>query len=666
MSIGNRFLRSRPAGALVLGGFVFAAVMAMRLAGLLQAFELNTHDWFLRLRSFATAGENRIVLIRIREEDIRRFGHPLSDELLTRVLTNLMRAEPRAVGIDLYRDTPVPRLASGTESSDSKTPAYRELGRTVAGEDRIVMVMKFGGDAEGGTPPPTFLKGTSQVGFSDFPVDPGETVRRSLLFLWDEETQHPSLSLQLALRYLREEGIVLERDPAFPNYVRLGQTTIPPFDANDGGYVRADDGGYQFLLDYRARTDSFPSFSLRELLDGDVPPEEIRDRIVIVGTTAPSVKDRFYWHRAESGDRVMYGIEVHAHATNQLLRFAHGDDRPIASMGESGEALWILCWALLGASLGLWNRSLRVNSLMALGGLGALFLIGFGFSRQSWWIPVMPPALAGLGSAGLTAAFVAVAERAERREVTGLFSRFVGPEVLREIWRQRDEFIGTAPSRRPQAQWLTLTVLMSDLEGFTPAAEKMDPYTVMTWVNEFATAMGDLIEQCHGVVDDYAGDGIKANFGFPVPRSTAEQIDSDAVNAVRCALAMGAKMERLNERWAERKLPTRRLRVGIFTGPAVAGVLGSESKLKYTSAGDTVNTAARLQDFEKDRFSSDVAESTWRVLIGDETLRRLGGAFRTEDLGLHSLRGKMRRIRIHRVLGTSSHVRDEPPEEVKL
>jgi adenylate cyclase len=262
------------------------------------------------------------------------------------------------------------------------------------------------------------------------------------------------------------------------------------------------------------------------------------------------------------------------------------------------------------------------------------------------------------------AAFMAVTERLERREVTGLFSRFVGPEVVSEIWRQRDQFLRDAPPRRPRAQWLTLTVLMSDLGSFTPAAEKMDPYAVMAWINEFASRMGDLIERHFGVVDDYAGDGIKANFGFPVPRSTAEQIDSDAVNAVRCALAMGEEMERLNEGWAQRRLPTRRLRVGIFTGPAVAGVLGSEKNLKYTSVGDTVNTAARLQDFDKDSFSSDPQESAWRVLIGEETFRRIGGGFRTKDLGLHSLRGKERRVRIYRVLGAGDQAGDEPPVEV--
>jgi adenylate cyclase len=660
VNAARRILRSRLAAALALGGFTFLAVMALRLAGLLQPLELSAFDRLLHVRSRATTEDSSIVLIRIREEEIRSLGHPLSDELLSQALAALMAAEPRAIGVDLYRDAPVPQRAPATGFTSSATPAYLELGKAVTETDRIVMVMKFSDEPGGGTPPPSFLHGTSRVGFSDFPLDPGETIRRGLLFLWDGDTQYLSFSFQLVLRYLREEGITLERDPLVPNHVRIGKTTIPPFHANDGGYVGADDGGYQFLLDYRCQTDSFPSFSMMQLIEGEIPPEEIRDKIAIVGTTAPSVKDRYHSRHAPREDRVMHGIEVHAHAVDQLLRFAEGEDRPIASTGELGEALWILCWSLLGTALGLWNRSLWVGSLTALGGMGFLFLSSFASFTQNWWIPVVPPALAGVGSAGLVAAYVAVAEHTERLELTRLFSRFLGQEVAKEIWRERDQFLGSDPHRRPRAQWVTLTVLMSDLEGFITTAEKMDPYALMEWVNEFTSGMGDLIERYHGVVDDYAGDGIKANFGFPVPRRTLEQIDADAVNAVRCALAMGAEMERLNEKWAKRELPSGRLRVGIFTGPAVAGVMGGEQSLKYTSVGDTVNTAARIESFDKDGFGADASGSAWRVLIGEETLHHLGGAFQTLDLGVHALRGKEREIGIYRVLGASKPAENEP------
>ena len=164
-------------------------------------------------------------------------------------------------------------------------------------------------------------------------------------------------------------------------------------------------------------------------------------------------------------------------------------------------------------------------------------------------------------------------------------------------------------------------------------------------------AMAELVEEHDGVVDDYAGDGIKANFGFPVPSAAEDAVSADARAAVHCALAMGVRMEALNQSWRERGLPTGRCRVGIFTGPAVVGCIGGTRSLKYTSVGDTVNTAARLEGFAKDDFLSEETGAAWRVLIGDETCRRVGDVFVVRSLGAHALKGKDAPVPIHRVLG---------------
>jgi adenylate cyclase len=259
--------------------------------------------------------------------------------------------------------------------------------------------------------------------------------------------------------------------------------------------------------------------------------------------------------------------------------------------------------------------------------------------------------LASGTAAGLVTAYRAFREHAERSEVTGLFSKFLRPEVAKAIWDQRDQFIG--PDDRPVAQRIVLTSLMSDLQGYTTASEAMDPEALMNWINDYMVVMADLVGDHGGVVDDYAGDGIKANFGFPIPSTGEDAIGTDAQNAVNCALAMGAAMDRLNEDWRTRGLPTGRVRVGIFTGPAVVGILGGRKSMKYTTVGDTVNTAARLESFAKDDFSSQTERSDWRILIGDTTMQYLGERLRTEDLGSHALKGKHETTRIYRVLGTS-------------
>jgi adenylate cyclase len=190
---------------------------------------------------------------------------------------------------------------------------------------------------------------------------------------------------------------------------------------------------------------------------------------------------------------------------------------------------------------------------------------------------------------------------------------------------------------------------MADLKGFTGTAEKMEPDLLMDWVNEYMGAMARLVEEHGGTVDDYAGDGIKANFGAPVPRSSEEEISRDACNAIECAIAMSEAMQELNRRWEKERRPTARMRIGIQTGTAVVGSLGSDERLKFTSVGDTVNTASRLESFEKEAFASQETIDPCRILIGEDTFRLVTGRFAIEALGEHSLPGKAEKISIYRV-----------------
>jgi adenylate cyclase len=651
-------LGSRPVAALWLSTIVFAAVMALRLAGSLEVPEVRAYDRFLRLRPPRPAtAVGPIVLIEITEDDIRELGHPICDDILARVVSQVLAADPRALGIDLYRDAPVPQPCGGYASDAPPPPHYTALGDAVTASDRVVMVMKFPDFDSPGTPPPAFLRGSHQVGFSDLPIDLVQdgSVRRGLLYLWSEEGAHVSFALQLALRYLRPEGIAIGPDPEDASMVRLGPTTIPPFRANDGGYVREDDGGYQFLLDYGDGPGAFPSYRLADVARGQVPDAALRDRVVILGSASISVQDHFYTPYSRAFDRaeLMRGIEIHGHAVSQLIRFARGESAPLASPSEAGEALWILAWAALGSAMGLWNRSAWITALGLLGGLAALFGGTQALLRSGIWFPLVAPALAGVSGAGLASVYLGVSERTRRRQVTDLFSRFLRPAVADEIWRQREAFLGDDGAGVPRARRVTLTTLISDLKGYTDASEQMGPEGLTAWINDYLNAMAELVEQHGGVVDDYAGDGIKANFGFPVAKESEAGIAQDAVHAVRCALAMGEEIARLNAGWRARGLAEGRVRVGIFTGPATLGAIGGRHSLKYTTVGDSINVAARLETFDKDSFAAEPADSTHRILIGEETERRLGGAFRTVDLGAHTLSGKREATRIFRVLGPS-------------
>ena len=175
----------------------------------------------------------------------------------------------------------------------------------------------------------------------------------------------------------------------------------------------------------------------------------------------------------------------------------------------------------------------------------------------------------------------------------------MAPEVAEVLWQQREQFLDGG---RPRSQKQIVTVMFTDLQGFTSVSEQLDPQVLMDWLNTYMDAIARTVMDHGGVVDDYFGDGVKVNFGVPVPRTSEEEIRQDALHAVRCALALEREMARINENMKARGLPNLRMRVGIYTGPVVAGTLGSAERMKYTTLGDTVNTAARLESYDKDLF----------------------------------------------------------------
>jgi adenylate cyclase len=164
------------------------------------------------------------------------------------------------------------------------------------------------------------------------------------------------------------------------------------------------------------------------------------------------------------------------------------------------------------------------------------------------------------------------------------------------------------------------------------------------------SAMAQVVMANHGVVEKYIGDSVMALFGAPLPRGTQDEIAEDARNAVRCALEMGKAMERLNLDWKERGLPTSPMRVGIHTGPLVAGSLGSAERQEYTVIGDSVNIASRLESFDKEGETMIIPRGICRILVSEATNSLLGEEFRTLPIGEINLKGKGQCVRIFCVL----------------
>ncbi|MCP4040014.1 MAG: CHASE2 domain-containing protein, partial [bacterium] len=361
MALLDLLPRARPRLAAVIALVVFAGLSLARMLGAFEVAELSLYDRDLRAAAQQAVEAPPITLVLIGEDDIHRHGHPLPDETLRVLIEIVLAAGPRALAIDLYRDIPVPPAPSGDPTVTSV--AYRRLGEAVTSDPRVVMISKFGGPEGLGIAPPEFLQGSSQVGFADLPLDADGVARRGLLYLWDDEAPVLSISMQLASRYLAAEGIHPGADPDDPEGMLLGATPMPALPANRGPYVRADNAGYQFLLDYRFGDRSFSSLSISEVLAGDFEPEAFRDRVVLLGTAAQSVKDSFPTpiHSVEAAPAT-YGVEVHAHAVDQLIRYGQGSSRPLDVAAAPVLYGSIALFAIVGAGLGIMGRALWLQA----------------------------------------------------------------------------------------------------------------------------------------------------------------------------------------------------------------------------------------------------------------------------------------------------------------
>ncbi len=615
---------------------VFAAVMFAHRRGHLQFLEFRAYDVFLRRTPLLQNGDP-IVLIELRETDIQNpdLDYPLTDQKLAELLEKLEAQKPRVLGVDFWRDLPIPRNGSQLPDLEKVFLAY----------SNIVGIYTL----DGISPPRALMQFPDRLGFNDnFKVDDSvekttPKVRRSWLFVKGETGERlDSFPFRVACLYLKEEGIETDEIPSEPAPFNFGHTVIQPLTPDDGPYVNANTTETQILLDYRHPSD-FVRYSVSEVLAGKVPTDALRDKIVLIGIHASSVFDE----RVTPVNPRHPGFEVQSLIILQLLRWALNGDKGLSYPTEWQEDIWMLVWCLLGGLIGFQVRSpWRFLAAIVL----SMFLLAWTAERSfalGCWIPLATPAAAFLPAAGLVTSYISFQEYRNRNQLMKLFANQVSPDIAQALWDQREAFLA---GTRPRSQQLTATVLFTDLKGFSSTSEGMGPAELMDWLNEYMEVMADAVMDHKGVVEKYIGDAVMAVFGVPVPRTTPGQIAQDARNAVRCALAMSQHMRELNIRWKERNLPVCSMRIGIHTGTLVAGSLGSTERQEYTVIGDSVNTASRLESFEKDATDPHLYDDNCRIIISDATRLYLGDEFALVPVGAISLKGKSEKVSVYRVL----------------
>ncbi|MDX2213485.1 MAG: CHASE2 domain-containing protein [Oculatellaceae cyanobacterium bins.114] len=376
---------------------VSCLTIGLRLTGGLQILEWTVLDWFFQHRALEEP-DSRIVLVTIEEADITRLQQwPISDATLAEALQRIKQQQPRVIGLDLYRDLPV-------------EPGHAQLLDVFRSTPNLIGIEKVTSGSEGGAiAPPPVLSERGQVSASDLVLDDDGTLRRVLLSLDNADGETVlGLASRLALIYLKTEGIQLEPINRDRGHVRLGKAEFLRLQANDGGYVRADVGGYQILSNFRHFKQEFTQVSLSELLEGQVPADLMRDRIVLIGTTAASVSDRLNAPRIDNTDNLpgVPGVMIHADIISQLLSAALEGRPVLKTWSEPGEWVWIGVWAVVGSWLGWRLQSpLRtgIGASLLSGGLGVTTYI---FFLQGWWVPLVPGVISLLGSAVVSKSYL--------------------------------------------------------------------------------------------------------------------------------------------------------------------------------------------------------------------------------------------------------------------
>lgn len=377
---GQRWL-SRYRGAVLSSVATAGCIFALRSLGLLQLTELAALDRFIQLRP-AEPRDDRIILVGFSESDLQKLhSSQISDDVLASVIERIQAQKPRVIGLDLYRNL-------------STEPGYDRLLQKFRTTPNLIGITKIVGNYQGEVVPGnSILVETGRIAASDVIADIDGRVRRGFLFPSAEQPIE-SLGLRVALDFLAKEGIFPDANDSL---LRLGRIPLSPFTPNSGGYLDADAGGYQILLNPRGEKGRFRMISAWDVMQGKIPPQLFRDRLVLIGDVSAGASDSFftsYSSASGSSPQPMSGIELHANLASQIMS-AVLDGRPmIQTLPEWAE--WVLILAV--ASCSAWLGAQRGSYFSKLGWAGFLIFsfagVSYGLLLVGWWIPIVPSGLA--------------------------------------------------------------------------------------------------------------------------------------------------------------------------------------------------------------------------------------------------------------------------------
>jgi adenylate cyclase len=579
------------------------AVCALALAGVFERLELNLYDGWFKLRGPRQPGTD-IIIVAIDEKSIEQIGPPSWPRTVHARLLDQLK-EARAVGFDLLFDVP------GDPAMDA------EFAAAVKRQGHVVLASTFKYESENGqwyqkllAPIKQLASGSAGLGFINTPEDMDGVVRN--ITLVDTNTfkrPYPCLSLAVALA---AEGLTPNAlNLAGPDVLQAGSRSLPLKSSNN-----------QTLLSFWGGANTFKTVSYSDVLSGSIPPGEFKDKIVLVGDTSPLVKDDFRTpfsasNLVLSGKLPTPGVEVHANAVKTIL-----DSVPYRRAGTPYNlAILLFCGAAAtlivgrrGPWIGLGFVALLTGALTA-----AVYLT---WLEARLWLNLAAPAVMLLFLYTSMTLQSFIASEMERRRTRAMFGRYVSPAVMEELLKNPD--LASLGGQRRE-----VTILFADIRGFTSYSENKPPEEVVTRLNTYLNEMTVLVFKHGGTLDKYLGDGLMAVFGAPLA------LENHAGKAVACAMEIQREVEKLNGEWSAKGQQPLRIGVGVNSGPALVGNVGSHERMDYTVIGENVNLASRLESLTKEFGVNIVLSGQTRAELDPAEFARL----EIKDLGETRVRG---------------------------
>ncbi len=605
---------------------LISLAIALLVAGLLTASYLLTFLSTTQVRStdflFASSTQTQAtstVMVGIDQRSYRellpQYGPMVSwpRSLYAQAVDRLTQAGARVIAFDLFFDAP-------TDKDAALIDALQRAGNVITpveaqGPRQFLPGPGIAQEFEAFVRPiDPIVKAAAGEGTVNVTTDQDSVIRSLPLVIRAGQQDVPALALAAVARFVRRPA-VLDGAPEASAVFAAGRA-VPILES--GSMVI----NYLGPPSSPGQEGAVPIIPLVDIVKGMFEPSLVKDKIVLIGLTIRSMDE--FATPTTTGTR-MWGVEILANAIETIL-----SERYLAP-ASNGLTIGLITALALAAAL--CAALLPMWATVATGGLVILYLIAASLAFDSGLLlnMVYPP-LALLLSFSLIMIYRVVIEQAEQRTIKGVMARYLSPSVSQ--WALKDpERLALGGETR------TMTVLFSDLRGFTTLSQNMDPQALTSLLNEYMTAMTEIVFKHDGVLDKYIGDAIMAFWNAPMWQ------EDHALRACQTALDMVARIREMQADWARRGLPQLDLGIGINTGRMVVGNMGSRERLAYTVLGDTVNVASRLEGLNK--------EYGTRIVIGEGTRAAAGDRLEYRFLDLVAVKGRTEPLAVYEVVATA-------------